>query len=180
MTGTPDDRYFEWLYGLIGSVRNRNPARSYWELAKVLYSTEYIWLVSNDDNRVEDGKELRLEFIDERGSDGVDPQWMNLGCSTLEMLIALSRRAAFESRTEPVEWFGIFLRNLELVELTDAHWQPGRTSAMVDSKLETLIFRNYSPTGDGGLFPLTSPGTDQRKVELWYQLASYLQENPTL
>ena len=60
---TLDARYLDWLYKNIGPLQNRNPARSYWQLAVALYQKEFTWFVSNDDNRMEDGKELREEFL---------------------------------------------------------------------------------------------------------------------
>lgn len=174
-SGTTDDRYFEWLYGLIGAVRNRNPQRSYWGLARQLFTKEFVWFVPNDDNRVEDGKELRQEFLDDEGTDEVDPEWLHLGCSMLEMLIALSRRASFESDKAPVDWFGIFLNNLELDRYNDALYNESYAEE-IDEILDTVIFRNYLPNGQGGLFPLQYPEQDQRKVELWYQLSAYLLE----
>lgn len=179
MTGTPDDRYFEWLYKQLGSVRNRNPARSYWGLFRQLYSKEFVWLVANDDNRVEDGKELRHEFVDEQGSDGVDPSWLTLGCSMLEMLIALSRRASFESELAPTEWFWFFLKNIGIEQYTDEYYK-STDVGVVDEALDRVIYRTYLPDGIGGLFPLRNPSNDQRKVELWYQLAAYLIEVESL
>lgn len=132
-------------------------------------------MVPNDDNRVEDGKELRFTFVREQGTDGVDVYWLELGCSTLEMLIALADRASFETSKEPGHWFWFFLRNLGLDKYTDAHWTP-HINAIVDRKLDRLIYRTYSPTGRGGLFPLRSAVEDQRKVELWYQMSAYLLE----
>lgn len=179
MTGTVDDRYFEWLYSLVGSVRNRNPSRSYWGLTKQLYKREFVWFVPNDDNRVEDGKELRYEFIQEIDFDEVDPLWMDLGSSVLEVLIALARRASFQTDKEADEWFYIFLENLELSSFVDGSYGPGAETE-VDIVIERFIFRTYGPDGSGGLFPLRGPHKDQRDVELWYQLASYLLENETL
>lgn len=175
MSGTTDDRYLEWLYGLVAAVRNRNPARSYWKLLKQLYTTEFVWLVSNDDNRVEDGKELRFEFVAEQGSDGVDTDWMNLGCSMLEMLVALARRASFETTLSADEWFWILLRNIGLDRYSDTVYTSANKAEITDV-LERVIYRTYNHTGRGGLFPLKYTTHDQRKVELWYQLSEYLME----
>lgn len=175
MSGTTDDRYLEWLYGLVAAVRVRNPARSYWHLLKQLYTTEFVWLVSNDDNRVEDGKELRYEFVAEQGSDGVDTDWMNLGCSVLEMLIALSRRASFETVIPSDEWFWILLHNLGVDRYSDAEYTEA-AKAEISDILERMIYRTYNHTGRGGLFPLKYSQHDQRKIELWYQLSEYLME----
>lgn len=175
MSGTLDDRYFEWLYGLIGAVRNRNPARSYWLFAKQLYSKEFVWLVPNDDNRVEDGKELRYEFLAEQGTDEVDPEWMDLGCSMLEMLVALAHRASFDTGKDPGEWFWLLMQNAGLSGFNDKAYSAAAEKE-IDEKLERIIYRTYAPNGKGGLFPLHNPTRDQRKVELWYQMAEYIME----
>lgn len=140
-----------------------------------LYVKEFVWLIPNDDNRAEDGKALRYEFINEQGIDEVDQEWLDLGCSFLEMLIALARRAAFESDDEVVEWFWRFIFNLGLNNHTDSAYTR-ETEREVDNVLDIVIFRTYDADGLGGLFPLTHPRQDQRKVELWYQLAAYLTE----
>lgn len=177
MTGTIDDRYFEWLYGLVGTVRNRNPARSYWSLARLLYSKEFVWLVANDDNRVADGKDLRHEFTNEQGSDGVTDDWLDLGCSVLEILIVMARMASFETGVSVVEWFWTFIKHLGFAQLTDEAYSP-IAEDVIDDVLNQFIYRTYAPDGTGGLFPLEAPAEDQRNVELWYQLAAYLVDRP--
>lgn len=172
--GTLDDLYLEWLYGQIAAVKNRNPARSYWELARQLYRTPFIWMVPNDDNRAEDGKSLRDEFIDECDIQDLEVNWMAIGCSMLEMLIGLSRRAAFQSFGEPSEWFEKFLTNLG-IHFSDAQYN-GIVRDEVDIALDRVNNRTYEPNGDGGLFPLRNADRDQRKIELWYQLSAYLLE----
>ena len=175
MSSTLDDRYFEWLYGLVAAVRNRNPARSFWKLTRKLYVKEFVWLIPNDDNRVEDGKELRYEFLNEQGIDEVDPDWMDLGCSMFEMMIGLARRASFQSDEASVEWFWRFVVNLGLYDYSDKNYD-GLIDHHIDEVLDAVIFRTYEPSGKGGLFPLTHPTQDQRKVELWYQLSAFLLE----
>lgn len=168
-----DERYLPWLYSQVGSVKVKNPARTYWTLFRQLYTKEFIWSVANDDNRAEDGRELRYEFIATEGilDEDVDPEWMALGCSMLEMLIALSRRASFEDGQTAREWFWIFLRNLGLDACTDRSRYVQRD---VDGILDTVIYRRYDRNGNGGIFPLHHPAKDQRRVELWYQLCEYL------
>lgn len=176
MSAPLDDRYFEWLYSQVGAVRNRNPAQSYWTLARQMFTKEYLWFVPNDDNRVNDGKALRWDFIDEQEIDQVDTAWVDLDCSMLEMLVALARRASFESEKAPDEWFWIFITNLGFAELHDAHFLDEHIP-FVDDILERINRRTYASDGQGGLFPLRDPSRDQRKVELWYQMSAYLIEN---
>jgi len=179
MSPVLEDRYIEWLYGHFGAVRNRNPARGYWELSVVLHSKEFVWLIANDDNRVEDGKSLRDDFIREQGSDGVSEEWMTLGCSMLEMLVALAIRASDQTEVEQEMWFGTFLENLGLIEYTDEAFHDSKwyVGPDIEEIIERFIYRNYKRNGAGGLFPLKKPGKDQRKVELWYQMSAYIIEN---
>lgn len=171
-----DELYFTWLYSLIGSVKLKNRARTHWSLARDLYRKEFIWLVPNDDNRVEDGKELRPEFLESCGIDDVDPAWLDLGCSMLEMLIALSRRLSFEAEGEPAVWFWHLIETLDLAQYTDRNYDH-IAQKVVDETLDQVIWRTYSPDGRGGLFPLRQANENQQEVEIWYQLSAYLLEN---
>jgi hypothetical protein len=167
----PDDAYLRWLYRQVAQVRTRNPSRTYWSLFRHLYITEFVWFVPNDDNRVEDGRELRYEFIEEEGITHVDDEWLAMGCSMLEMLIGLSRRLAYESEGQPRAWFWHLLNNLEIDTVTDEGPYP---EGDVTDVLNTVIFRTYAADGKGGLFPLKEAAQDQRRVEIWYQMAAYL------
>lgn len=167
-----DELYFQWLYDQVASTRIVRPSKTFWGLLKQLYMKEFAWIVANDDNRLEDGKELRYEFVDQEPLVNVDPSWMHMGCSMLELLIGLSRRLAFMAEGEPRDWFWHFLDNLE-IKYNDNYAFPLKE---VDDALERVIWRTYNPSGEGGLFPLQDPREDQRKVELWYQLNAYVIE----
>lgn len=170
-----DEQYLEWLYGQAASTRVRNPGRTYWSLMKQLYKTEFVWIVPNDDNRVEDGRDLRYEFMDEvRGleRDQVDPEWLGLGCSFLEMLIGLARRLSFETNKTSRFWFWRLLENIGLDSYTDDQC----VEDVVDEITTTVIYRLYARDGHGGLFPLRETDKDQQKIELWYQASEYLLE----
>lgn len=174
-----DEVYLEWLYSQVAQVEVRNLARSYWRLLKILYKTEFVWLVANDDNRMEDGRNLRREFIDDLGLDEPDNDWLWIGCSMLEMVIGLSRRLSFEDEEEDdttLDWFWHLMANIGLRVFTDQELQGEQQESYVTYILEEVIWRNYQPNGRGGLFPLRDPHEDQRSVELWYQLSSYLME----
>ena len=182
--GPLEEQYFVWLYGMIGVVRNRNPHRSYWNLAKLLYTTEFIYFVPNDDNRAEAGRLLREEFLDQNHYSWRQTEIDNLldpECSLLEMLIAFARRADFHSFHGTMEggaggWFWKFMENVGLNQYTDAELKHGRLEE-VERILERINKRTYKANGQGGLFPLKRPKEDQRHVELWYQLSAYLLEN---
>jgi hypothetical protein len=170
-----DELYFRWLYAQVGPVRLKNPSRTYWSLLKLLHTKEFVWIIPNDDNRLEDGRDLRDEFVYEIRHMDVEPEWMSLGCSMLEMLIGLARRLWFEDdRFQIDEWFWHLMENLGLSNFSD---RGGWDEQDVDDILSAVIWRIYEPDGSGGLFPLKDAQEDQREVELWYQMSEYLLEN---
>lgn len=177
--GTLDDAYLTWLYGLVGSVQNRNPATNHWQLMRQLYISPFDGFVPNDDNRAFEGKDLRIEFLQSTGYPLVDPfgMWFDLGCSMLEMIIAISRRAAFEDETlgSPVEWFWRLVHNLELDGYTDDIFEISIQEEVTEA-LGRVNRRTYQYDGQGGLFPLRHAKEDQRTVELWTQMSTYLLE----
>lgn len=170
-----DESYLEWLYRQVGSVKTRDRSKTYWSLLRQLFRTEFFWWVPNDDNRAEDGRDLRLEFIQDTDIEDVDKDWLDLGCSFLEMLIALSRNCSFEDGREPRWWFWHLLENLRLHECRDSNFDE-RMADFVESVTSEVIWRTYDYDGDGGLFPLEHAEVDQRHVEIWYQFNTYLLE----
>lgn len=169
-----DESYLKWLYAQVASVKVRTINRTWWALFHQMYSTEFIWFVPNDDNRVEDGRDLRMEFLREVQPLDVEESWMNLGCSVLEMLIGVARRLSFQADGPVDAWFWHIMNNVGLAKYTDAV-QPFHQE--VEEILDRLIWRQYEPDGKGGLFPLRRPEKDQRKIEIWYQLCAYVNEN---
>lgn len=142
-------------------------------LIRQLHGTPFRWSVHNDDNRGEDGKELREEFLDEFGYS--EPDWPEVDASMFEVLIALSRRAAYNSYGTPASWFWKMLENLGFRHYSDANYN-NEIEEEVDEVLQIVLDRTYSEDGRGGLFPLRSPHLDQRRIELWYQLSAYILE----
>ncbi len=170
-----DELYLNWLYSQVGDVRRRNPRKTFWSILRLLYVTQFIWMIPNDDNRVEDGKNLRYEFLHENQINTVDRNWMQLPCSFLEMLVALSRRLAFEADGETADWFWHLMGTLDLIKYNDGVQIPHE---QVEDILNRVMYRTYRVDGHGGLFPLkNNHGLDQTKVEIWYQLNAYLMEN---
>lgn len=172
-----DEAYLDWLCVKVSTPRQRRSTavRTFWKLLKQFHDKEFFWLVANDDNRILDGLELRNQFMDEchiRLTED-DDEWASAGCSMLELLIGLSRRLSELDGGELRVWFWQLVENLGLHQFDDRipwDWED------VDEALSTVIWRTYAPDGHGGLFPLEHPDTNQREVELWYQLNAYLLE----
>lgn len=170
-----DELYLRWLYSLVADPDCTDKSRSYWKLFKQLYTTEFLWFVEHDGDRLEDGTALRREFFADQAidSDDVDPGWIGLGCSVLELVVGLSRRLEFQSGGQPHYWFWKLLGNIEVVFTDSARPYP---RLRIDGILHSVMFRQYEASGYGGFFPLKEPREDQRNVDLWYQLSAYVLE----
>lgn len=169
------ERYFNWLGQEIGLTHNPNAKRRHWMLAEQMINTPFTWSVPNDDNRMADGKDLRVEFLNMHN---VRQDLMGWECSMLEMLVALCRRLVFQAEGTVDEWFWELLENLNLgVYSDDVYENEDGTIDVVDETLHRVINRTYQKNGVGGLFPLQKTKRDQRKVEIWYQMSAYLLED---
>lgn len=169
-----EETYFNWLYAKVVRVEGINtPSNNYYTLLQTLHSIEFVWLLSGDDNRAADGLELRGEFINQSHIYPAQP-WMDAPCSVLEMFIALSRVAAFDTEPSAREWVWTFLQNLNLDELSDSSLGVVETTTEI---IDRFIWRTYDPDGYGGMFPLNDPHHDQRKLELYSQFCEWLIEN---
>lgn len=170
-----DEPYFDWLYDQVGSDSHTSPRGTYMKMLEQLFFKEFVWFIPNDDNRAEDGKELRREFLELNEHLPWDENWVNIGCSMLELFVGLSRRLAFEADGEPRDWFWSLIFNVGLEKYNDQRMSR-RSLKDIDDILDRIIFRTYEADGRGGLFPLKGAHVDQRGVELWYQLSAYLLE----
>lgn len=166
------EAYFHWL---APQVRDEgHQSHTYTDLLRLMHGKEFVWLVPNDDNRLVDGLDLRLEFLQEaEAPNDLSPETFG-PVSVLEVLIGLSRRMAFVAEGDAEVWAWQFLGNLELHKMSDPLSR--REAAQVDEILESLIWRTYNIDGTGGFFPLTKPEEDQTQVELWYQMCAYVEE----
>ena len=169
--------YFHWLCEIICVDQDRD---SYWILAKALHNIAYFWSVPNDDNRGMDGLRLRDDYFDENPFN--DAVVLDEPCTMLEMLIGLARRieeimAEAGTDDQTPKWFWEMMENLGLNRYTDANFSILYGDARVPHTVQIVLERSYKRNGEGGLFPLRRPKKDQRKVEIWYQMSTYLVEN---
>jgi hypothetical protein len=159
-----EQKYFIWLCEQIHleeSVRHNHIG-----MFSLLHQKEFIWLVPHDDNRVADGYALRDEFM--KGVHHAFP----FGVSTLEVLVGLSRRVAFQTEGEPEWWAWKLIENLGLDKFEGNDFDVFKDE--VNEILDNLIYRRYKPNGEGGFFPLPNTDEDQTKVEIWKQMSTYV------
>lgn len=171
------NRYLNFLTNIVGKQRQ------YSQLIQQLHRIEFYSLVPNDDNRAADGEELRVKFIDEAGGPQGSSSLPGGPCTMLEMLIGLAYRLEFEllgGRYERTagEWFWVLIDNLGLTHCDDDLYSDGQhINRMVEIAIRAVLERGYEPDGNRGLFPLKRPEKDQRRVEIWYQMSSWVIEN---
>jgi hypothetical protein len=85
-----NDEYFEWLCEIIDSKRYSRQV-SYRKLLAHLHLIEFIWFIPNDDNRADDGIQLRRRFSLQRDDIRLQ-RYLNGPCSVLEMMVGLALR----------------------------------------------------------------------------------------
>lgn len=169
-------RYFEWLCGIVFDRRYLE-GRSYSKLFELLHSVDFEVLIGMDQNRAEDGIDLRYRFGDEKGY--IQAMIASLidivPCSVLEMMVALSFQCENimddpEKGNRLSKWFWIMIDNLGLGSMDDNNFD--------DEFARFVIFRflnrEYSSNGEGGLFVINDCKYDLRDVEIWHQMCWYL------
>lgn len=164
--------YFNWLLDKIGDESYR-----YSELLDRLFYTEFTYSILLDENRIDDGLNLRRDFMEETNS-RLEHGYLYAPCSVLEVMVALAIRCEvhimsnddYGDRT--ATWFWEMIDSLGLGDMTDGRYD----GAYVDDVINDFLDRNYEPDGRGSLFTLENPPRDMRTVEIWYQMCFYLNE----
>lgn len=176
MTKTIESEYFDWLCHLVcGNDRFR--LKSYYDVLCALHNREFTWIISNDENRAEEGIRLRTRFARAKEYDERDVNMkLSWSCSVLEMMIALAIRCEENIMDDPqvgdrtTQWFWEMIRSLGLMGMTDNLFD----AYLVNHIIDIFLSRNYNYTGEGGLFTIKKTTSDLRNVEIWYQLCWYL------
>lgn len=165
--------YYNWLCDIV------DPNRSYIELCRCMYETEFIYIHPRDRNRALDGEYLRYIYGNEHGfSENDICEAIEGPCSVLEMMTALCRRceeaimADDDLGDRTYMWFDEMLKSLGLYDQREGYFD----SEEVSHKLSNFMYRRYSPNGKGGLFTVRTTADDMRKMEIWYQAMEHFNE----
>lgn len=134
-----------------------------------------------DANRLSDVYDLRMQFVDSAGI--VCNEYLDSPVSVLEVITVLAMKMAYLRDGDEVSddnavalFYHEMLSNLGIDEdFMENDWK--RKERLIRRVVKKLLDRRYSKDGSGGLFPLKSARTDQRNVELWYQMNAYMIEN---
>lgn len=170
-------RYADWLISLALSW----VGEQYHCLIREMHRTPFVALIDLDENRMEDGKELRFRFAEDSASYTYQDIYDCMGdtrCSILELIVALIIRCEEsimwdpEAGSQASVWFRDMLECLGLLDMTDTNFN----LLYVEYVLDRFIGRNYFPDGKGGLFWLPKRNVDLRNVEIWSQMMWYLDD----
>ena len=171
-----NDEYFEWLCELV-DIQRFSKHLTYRKLLMHLHNIEFTWTIPRDDNRADDGIQLRRRFGLVRDDLSLQ-KYLRGSCSVLEMMVALAVRceesimddALLGNRTG--QWFWGMIHNLGLSPMTDNRFD----REFVDDVIARFLNREYESNGRGGLFTVRNNMYDMRAVEIWSQLNWYLDE----
>lgn len=178
MIRDPFDEYFWWMYRLvIPKKMHRDQEMS--KVLRYLHSRTFTFMIPMDENRAEDGKELRYKFArySDIPVDVIDATFGDNPCSVLEMMVALAYRCENQIMENDIYgdrtsyWFWKMLNSLGLDILTNDVF----TIMYAKNVVDDLLDRAYSPDGKGGLFYIPRFRDDMRKMEIWYQMHAYLE-----
>lgn len=166
--------YFQWLCGIVDDQESE----LYQTLLKYLFDIPFQSPILMDDNRIDDGLNLRYHFGDDECIDmrAIASEIDIYDCSILEIMVALAIRMErdimhddeYGDRT--TFWFWNMIENLGLIDCTDNNFD----IYYVDSVIDRFLNRDYDYSGEGGLFTVFNPREDMRNVEIWYQAMWYL------
>lgn len=171
------NEYFMWLCSLVNSDRFSGPI-SYDRLLMHLHNTEFVFSIPKDQNRAEDGVNLRYRFatMHDRRDSSLIMDYLDGPCSVLEMMVALAKRCEQTLMDDPLygnrtgEWFWGMVTNLGLGAMYDTRFDKRLTHNVISRFLN----REYEPNGRGGLFTVNHCDHDLRDVEIWDQLSYHL------
>lgn len=171
-----ENEYFEWMFNIVSGKRYSKQI-SYRKLLMHMHSTEFIFSILRDENRANDGIDLRRRFaLLQDCEDIID--YLDGPCSVLEMILALAIRMEENIMDDPEigdrtgQWFWGMIVNLGLGSMSDTRYD----KSFVDDILYRFLDRDYEPNGKGGLFTVKHSHQDMRNVEIWYQMNWYLDE----
>ena len=168
------NEYFDWLCDLVCEDRFSSQI-SYKKLLTCLHEIDFRYSILKDQNRAEDGLDLRYRFSCKTGIEYAE-LYLDNNCSVLEMMIALAIRCEETLMDDPKignrtgQWFWGMITNLGLGSVTDDQFDRRRVETIITRFLD----RDYEPDGRGGLFRVRNCDCDLRTVEIWYQLCYYL------
>ena len=183
------NEYRQWL---ISQVEPNNGPDGYSWLCEVLHGIAFFPIMEMDWNRNDEALGLSSEWAESEGL-GVDETNLALDiieeshpcgfCTMLELFVVMARHMHFELMYSSYDrdisdWFKELIDNCGLGSFTNDFVKGVEKECddRITELISTVIFRKYGWDGEGGMFPLSRPSTDQRDEELLVQMNNYIAE----
>lgn len=166
--------YFEWMYDLMCEGRFAKTI-TYRQLFTFLHDVEFVYFVPHDENRAQDGIDLRYRYCVLHNCEDLEC-YLDGPCSVLEMMVALAIRCEERIMCDPekgdrtAQWFWSMVTSLGLSSMNDTNYNEW----LVNDVITRFLNRDYDANGKGGLFTIKRWNRDARTVEIWHQLMAYL------
>lgn len=166
--------YFEWIYNLMCEGRFAKTI-TYRQLFTFLHDVEFVYFVPHDENRAQDGIDLRYRYCVLHNCEDLEC-YLDGPCSVLEMMVALAIRCEERIMCDPekgdrtAQWFWSMITSLGLSSMNDTNYNEW----LVNDVITRFLNRDYDANGKGGLFTIKRWNRDARTVEIWHQLMAYL------
>lgn len=181
LTSATSSTYIQWIV-LDKLGLSDKEWKKYNFLINSLAKIEFIWVHPRDENRYNDGLELRSQFSDETGRFLDSSSGLSSKCTMLEMMAALSikvenrlmRNLDIGDRTSV--WFISMIDNLGLSKCTNTGWKY-EYEDYIRGVCDRVIKRDYKSDGSGGLFPLKNHSLNWKNEEIWTQCMAWIREN---
>jgi len=150
----------------------------YYKLIDHLHSVAFEAIISYDENRASDGKDLRMRFVEQDSEYTYRDVYLYLDApvSMLEVLLGLAVRCEENIMANPDMgdrtglWFYTMLETSGLAYQDDYRFDIYRC----DHIIENILNRNYEADGSGGLFCVPNSKVDMRTIEIWRQMHMYI------
>lgn len=179
---TIEDRYFIWMTTKI--FNDIDIMNDHLAVLRELHNTTFEYSIYTDENRQKDAQDLRYKFGYEHGyyESEICRTLDSEAPSLLEMIVALLDRVQdnvlcdLEKKITNQEIFLDILKSLGIDDIIGSYALSGDDAIRFYNSMSTLINREYTYYGEGGLFTVYNPKKDMRDTEIWYQFMWYLNE----
>ena len=172
-----DELWDLYLQHLIWRCRLENE-RGMECLFSILHNIMFRSVLERDRNREDDGLFLRERFQFPVKYERFIHDFVVKECSVMEVLVALAIRADNEIVGDPAEghpekFFMEMIKNLGLYRLVKRRYD----ERDVNKIIQRWLSRRFESDGRGSPFPVRYDYRDQRGLEIWDQMNSYISEN---
>lgn len=173
------EQYFQYLKSLVGEVWE---GKSYSILLRLLFQSEFYWLVDMDENRAMDGKNLRWEFARSFSKEERDliSEELEGPARDLEVIIGVAKRMdddLWNGENRERIWFWELISNLNLAKFYNVCENFPVSICKFFHQMKKWHDRDFGKNGEGSLFPCKNFSKNGKNAEIWLQMRTYLNNN---